>query len=83
MWGHICAGVAHLASLGALRTLSLRECRNVTGAGFAAFAAVSHPLQSLNLCGCTAFSQQGALASNKLSSSMGQVTAEVHDRAGV
>ena len=55
------AGVAHLAGLRTLRTLSMRECSRVDAhAGFAAFAAVAHPVRCVNLAGCYAFSQPGA-----------------------
>ena len=39
--------------------LSMRECSRVAGTGFAAFAALSHSIRSLNLSFCLAFSQPG------------------------
>ena len=53
------AGLAHLATLSTLRMLSMRECSRVAGTGFAAFAALSHSIRSLNLSFCLAFSQPG------------------------
>lgn len=57
---HACAGVCHLAALRALRHLSLQECPHVNGTGFAAFAARSHALESLDLSDCIGFSQPGS-----------------------
>ena len=56
----LCAGIFHLSSLHALRSLSLCSCTSVLGEAFLELSEVKG-LQSLSLDNCSGLSRAGSL----------------------